>query len=90
VASLLGISPRQLQRWLSPDGPAPEGADAARVRMVAQVANQLRHVFTGPGVVRWFHRPHPRLGRPPRDLLDDPLEIPTLLDLAVSARSQGS
>jgi Protein of unknown function (DUF2384) len=89
VAGLLGISLRQLQRWLRPDGPVPEGAEAARVRMVAQIANQLRHVFTGPGVMRWFQRPHPRLGRPPIELLDDPLKTPTLLELAASARGQG-
>lgn len=90
VADLLRISPRQLQRWLSPQGPAPEAGDAARVRVAAQVANHLRHTFTGPGVVQWFHRPHPGLGRPPRDLLDDPLQAPTLLGLALSARTQGS
>ncbi|MFZ5869112.1 MAG: hypothetical protein ACOYXW_01050 [Actinomycetota bacterium] len=90
VAVLLKISPRHLQRRLSPQGPQPEGADAARIRVVARIADQLRHVFTGPGVVQWFRRPHPRLGRPPLELLDDPLNAPRLLDLALSARAQGS
>lgn len=90
VAALLGISSRQLQRWLSPDGPDPDGPDASRVRIVGQVANQLRHVFTGPGVVRWFQRPHPQLGKPPLELIGDPLNAPRLLNLALSARTQGS
>ena len=90
VAHLLGVSPRQLQQWLSLHGTSPEGADAARVRIVARAAIALRHTFTGPGVVRWFARPHPRLGHPPADLLDDPLQAPTLTALALSARAQGS
>jgi hypothetical protein len=85
LAGLLGISTRQLQRWLA--GGEPSGDDEARVRVVAQVANQLRHVFTGPGVLRWFERPHPRLGRPPAELLDDPLQYPQLRELATATRA---
>ena len=66
VAHLVGVSPRRLQRWLSPQGTSPMGADAARVRIVARTANALRHAFTGPGVVRWFARPHPRSATRPR------------------------
>lgn len=90
VAELLGVSARQLQRWLHPDGPQPDGADAARVRVASQVADQLRHVFTGPGVLLWFRRSHPRLGQPPQELLRDPLEAPRLIGLALAARAQGS
>ena len=49
LADLLGVSVRQLQRWLGHDGPEPAADDAARIRAVGQVVNQLRHSFTGPG-----------------------------------------
>lgn len=88
LAELLGVSSRTLQRWLSADGSRPEGDDETRVRMVARTAAHLRHVFTGPGVVRWFRRPHPDLhGRPPAELLDDPTAMPVLVRLASKARS---
>lgn len=86
LARLLGVSARQLQRWLSPTGSAPSGEDA-RVRTVAQVVNQLKHTFTPAGVVAWFDRPHPQLGVAPIELLDDPLRHPQLVDLARSART---
>lgn len=88
VARLLGVSPRQLQRWLSPSGPTPRGDDEARLRVVAKVVAHLRHVYTGPGAVRWFTREHPALsnGRP-IDLLDDALEAPRLVRLAARSRS---
>ena len=86
LAPLLGISTRQLQRWLSPAGPSPSGRDEARVRMVARLVNQLRHAFTAPGVPAWFLRPHPALGTRPLDLLADPLEYPRLLAAARGAR----
>jgi uncharacterized protein (DUF2384 family) len=87
LAELLGVSVRQLQRWLAEDGPEPAADDAARIRAVGQVVNQLRHSFTGPGVVAWFDRPHPMLGRPPIDLLDDPLSYPEVLRAATAARA---
>lgn len=87
LAELLGVSTRQLQRWLSPDGPVPAGDDEARVRVVAQLVSQLRHSFTGPGVLAWFHRPHPQAGEAPLAWLKDPLRYPQLLDLATSARA---
>jgi uncharacterized protein (DUF2384 family) len=88
IAGLLGVSTRTLQRWLSPDGPSPEGADEARVRMAARTVAHLRHVFTGPGVVRWFMRSHPGLGgRSPVELLQDPLQGPELIRLAARSRS---
>ncbi len=88
LADLLGISVRQLQRWLTHHGTAPAADDAARIRVVGQVVNQLRHSFTGPGVVAWFYREHPVLGRRPIELLDDPLSYPRLLDAASAARAQ--
>lgn len=88
VAGMLGVSVRQLQRWLADEGAAPAGDDAARIRVVGQLVNQLRHAFTGPGVVAWFARPHPVLGRPPIELLDDPLAYPRLISAAAAARAQ--
>jgi len=87
LADLLGVSVRQLQRWLAADGSAPAADDAARIRVVGQVVNQLRHSFTGPGVVAWFYRKHPVLGRRPIELLDDPLCYPRILDAATAARA---
>jgi len=87
LADLLGVSVRQLQRWLAHDGTEPAADDAARIRMVGQVVNQLRHSFTGPGVVAWFNREHPVLGRRPIELLDDPLCYPALLGAATAARA---
>jgi hypothetical protein len=87
LADLLGVSVRQLQRWLAHDGPEPAADDAARIRVVGQVANQLRHSFTGPGVVAWFDREHPLLGRRPIELLDDPLCYPRVLGAATAARA---
>lgn len=87
VAELLGVSSRQLQRWLADDA-YPAGDDAARIRVVGQLVNQLRHAFTGPGVAAWFTRPHPALGQPPIDLLDDPLAYPRLIGAATAARAQ--
>jgi hypothetical protein len=88
VAELLGVSVRQLQRWLADAGADPTGDDAARIRMVGQVVNQLRHAFTGPGVIAWFTRPHPVLGQSPVELLDDPLAYPQLISVATAARAQ--
>jgi uncharacterized protein (DUF2384 family) len=87
LADLLGVSVRQLQRWLAADGSEPTADDAARLRVVGQVVNQLRHSLTGPGVFAWFYREHPELGRRPIDLLDDPLCYPQVLDAATAARA---
>lgn len=87
LAELLGVSVRQLQRWLADDGTGPTADDAARIRVVGQVVNQLRHSFTGPGVVAWFYRKHPVLGCPPIELLDDPLCYPRVLATATEARA---
>lgn len=89
LAGLLGVSSRQLQRWLSSsETAAPDGEDARRVRLVARVANQLRFVLTPAGTVAWFSWPRSDLdGRCPRDLLDDPAGEPMLTAIAGTMRS---
>lgn len=87
LAQLFGVSTRQLQRWLSLDGPEPTGQDEARIRIVGQLANQLRHSFTGPGVLAWFLREHPVLRAVPADRLSDPLSYPLLLRAATASRA---
>jgi uncharacterized protein (DUF2384 family) len=87
VAELLQTSPRTLQRWLSPDATQPRGEDASRVRLVAKVTNQLRHVLTGEGVLRWFESPSVALSeRRPAELLANLEEAPRLIKLAASSR----
>lgn len=90
LANLLGVSARQLQRWLSPGEAAqPDGEDARKVRVVARVVNQLRFVLTPAGTVDWFSWPRGDLDqRCPLDLLDDPAEEPTLTVIAAAMRSQ--
>jgi hypothetical protein len=87
LAELLGVSVRQLQRWLAHDGSEPGAVDAARIRAVGKVVSQLRHSFTGPGVPAWFDREHPVLKRRPIELLDDPLSYPQVLSAATAARA---
>lgn len=87
VAELLGVSVRQLQRWLAEGGAVPAADDAGRIVAVGRIVNQLRHTFTGPGVLAWFHRLHPLLGQRPVDLLDDPLRYPDVLRAATAARA---
>ena len=86
-AELLGVSVRQLQRWLAEDGSDPGADDAARIRVVGRVVSQLRHAFTGPGVVAWFRREHPVLKRAPIELLGNPLCYPQLVTAATAARA---
>ncbi|CAN5873843.1 hypothetical protein BH23ACT8_BH23ACT8_02130 [soil metagenome] len=54
---------------------------------MAQLVNQLRHAFTGPGVLAWFNRNHAVLGVKPTAWLDDPLRYPALLGAATAART---
>ncbi len=81
------MSTRQLQRWLSKDGPQPTADDEARIRIVGRLVNQLRHSFTGPGVLAWFYREHPVLHVIPVKWLDDPLRYPELVRAAAAART---
>jgi hypothetical protein len=89
LANLLDVSPRQFQRWLSPAEQAgPEGADLRRVRAVARIVNQLRFALTPAGVIDWFTRRLPDLGRRrPIDLLDRPERLPELIGLAADLRA---
>lgn len=88
LAELLGVSTRTFQRWISNVGSGPDGNDARRIRVIARIANHLRHALTGPGVVRWFQLPHPQLdGQRPLDLLEDPQAADELMTLAASVRS---
>jgi hypothetical protein len=89
LATLLGVSPRQFQRWLSPTEKAsPEGDDLRRVRAVARIVNQLRFALTPAGVVDWFTWRLPDLGRKrPIDLLDKPDRLPDLIGIAADMRA---
>jgi DNA-binding transcriptional regulator YiaG len=89
LANLLGVSARQLQRWLSlTESAQPEGEDARKVRLVARIVNQLRFALTPAGTVEWFQWERSDLGsRRPRELLDDPIEEPRLLMIAGAMRS---
>lgn len=89
IAQLIGVSPRQFQRWLSPtESASPEGDDLRRVRTIAQLVNQLRFSLTPAGVVDWFTWRSPELGRKrPLDLLDTPAQLPRLIGLASDLRA---
>jgi DNA-binding transcriptional regulator YiaG len=86
LAHLLGISTRQLQRWLANDDALPSGHEESRVRMVAQLVNQLRHVYTAQGVPAWFEYKGPGMTATPLELLADPINFPELLEAARGAR----
>jgi hypothetical protein len=92
IAELLDVSPRTYQRWLSPSATTtPHGDDALKLRVAARIANHLRHVFTGPGVVRWFDRPHPQLkGEAPILLLRHSERLNELVNLAAASRSSAA
>lgn len=89
LAELLGVSARQLQRWLSPvEAAQPEGDDARKVRLVARIVNQLRFILTPAATVEWFTWPRADLdSRRPLDLLNEPAEEPTLTIVASAMRS---
>jgi hypothetical protein len=89
IAGLIGVSPRQFQRWLSPaESASPEGNDLRRVRAIARIVNQLRFSLTPAGVVDWFSWRSPELGRKrPIDLLDKPAQLPRLIGLASDLRA---
>lgn len=88
-ADLLGVGERTYQRWVSSnETAAPEGAQELRVRVVARVTAQLRHVLTGTGVADWFETPMEYLDdRRPLDVLGDPVATEQVLHLAVAPRS---
>lgn len=88
IAGLIGVSPRQFQRWLSPsESASPEGNDLRRVRAIARIVNQLRFSLTPAGVVEWFSWRSPELRKRPIDLLDTPAQLPRLIGLASDLRA---
>jgi uncharacterized protein (DUF2384 family) len=88
VAGVVGVSERTFHRWMRDDSVEPSPDDRARLAMVARMANQLRHVFTGPGVIGWFDRPSTALaGSTPTSLLRDPVRYPEVLAAARQYRS---
>jgi hypothetical protein len=86
IAGLLGITPRSLGRWLEPGWSGPSRGREDRLRLVAQLVNQLRHSLTPDGVVRWFYRVHPELHDRPIDLLDSDPRRPDLFRVARRGR----
>jgi hypothetical protein len=92
LAELVGANPRTFQRWVSlKDSAEPRGDEARKLRVVARIANNLRHSLSGPGVVGWFLRPNPHLkGAPPADLLGEPEAGEELLRLAAAVRSSAA
>jgi hypothetical protein len=92
LAELIGVPDRTWQRWVSTTDPtAPTGDHARTLRLVARIANHLRHALTGPGVVNWFDRPRADLrGASPRQLLDDPEAAARLTTLASGVRSSSA
>jgi uncharacterized protein (DUF2384 family) len=90
VARLLGTPVRTLQRWVSDAPTAPSGVDAARLRLLAQLIVQLRHIFSPAGTVRWLRSPNGHLdGRSPVDVLgEEPDQAAMLVELARSSRFQ--
>lgn len=88
LADLVGTSARTWQRWRN--GTQPDPDLLTRLRRIARLTMHLRHALTGPGVARWFTRPHPLIedGRGcPADLLDEPDGYRHLLVLAAGLRS---
>lgn len=84
LATLLGRSQRQVQRWATQEGPPPR-----RLELVARIATLLRHSWTEDGVVAWFFRPHPGLrGKKPVDLLEDVDREAELITAARRGRAQ--
>jgi hypothetical protein len=85
LATLVGRSERQLQRWKTTGGKSTE-----QLVLVARLVALLRRSWTPRGVVGWFDRPRSALdGRTPRELLDQPYYADQLLELARRGRSQG-
>ena len=70
LASLLGISPSSVRRYLSGIRATPD-AIAARLHFLALVIGDLAGAYNDFGVRRWFQRPRRLLGtRSPAQLLD--------------------
>jgi len=60
LAELLGTSERSLQRTLASPTPVEPNR---RLELVARLVELLRRGWTPEGVIAWFHRPRPELGK---------------------------
>jgi hypothetical protein len=89
LAPLIGVHERTLQRWASdPPQSSPSGEDERKLRGVAEVVAQLRHVLTAPGVLAWMTRPDGELdGQTPVQRLEDPGGLPAVLAAARRLRA---
>lgn len=84
IAELVGVGPRQVQRWAR-DG----GVPTRRLDLVARLVRLLSMAWTDEGVIGWFSRPRRELGgRAPADVLDDPAFERDLLLAARQGRAQ--
>lgn len=92
IADALSVNPRTFQRWISTTDPAePRDEDALKIRVLARIAQNLRHSFSGPGVLAWLERPHPELkGGSPKTLLSKRQSFEQLVHLAAAARSSAA
>ena len=90
-ARLCRVGERTYQRWVSEtDSGHPTGDDERRVRLLARLVADLRHVLTAVGAAEWLERAHPALGdRVPLDLLDepDPHAVRALFSLVATTRT---
>lgn len=88
-AELLGVGTRTFQRWIAQTDPTcPEAADEYALRLLARIANQLRHSLGGLGIVDWLEHPRDELdGARPVDALRNSDLTEKLLSLAVGTRS---
>jgi PAS domain-containing protein len=90
-AALLGVGDRTYQRWVSPSEQAgPSGDEERRLRIIAWLVGDLRHVLTAAGVVHWLEHPHPaQRGRTPVAVIQagDPEDLAALYGLAAAARA---
>jgi hypothetical protein len=83
IAELLDVDVRTLSRWERRAAPPPH-----RLALVGKLLAVLRHSWTPPGAVAWFHRPQFDLeGRRPIDLLGRPEAAPALIAAARGTRS---
>jgi uncharacterized protein (DUF2384 family) len=87
-AELLGVGARTFQRWIAQSPTRPDPKDERALRVLARIANQLRHSLGGIGIVDWLEHPRDELGgRRPIDVLHDSDSTEQLLSLAVGSRS---
>ena len=87
-AELLGVGTRTFQRWIAEADPTrPEAEEEHALRVLARIANQLRHSLGGIGIVDWLEHPRDELGGlRPVDALGNSDLTEQLLSLAVGTR----